>query len=236
MDHSEAVRLQAAEKYLLGELPEAKREEYEEHYFDCTVCAEEIKATVAFMESTRDVVRQGAWQTIEEKRLVPAPAANGRWFAWLKPAFAIPVFAALLLFIGYQNSVTIPGLRQASSHLATVEVVKSFSLMSLGARGDGSTSLKISVRPHEDFDLDVDMPGNSPSGYVCQIQDESGKVEVTLPVSAQEAKSLVQVNVPGGSLKPGNYNFVIFTGQAMAAQPDLLSAAAQKPFTIEFIQ
>jgi hypothetical protein len=80
------------------------------------------------------------------------------------------------------------------------------------------------------------MPGNSPSGYVCQIQDESGKVEVTLPVSAQEAKSLVQVNVPGGSLKPGNYNFVIFTGQVMAAQPDLLSAAAQQPFTIEFIQ
>ena len=82
MDHSEAVRLQAAEKYLLGELPEAQREEYEEHYFDCQLCAEEIKATVAFMESTRDVIREGTRQTFEEKRLVPVPAANGRWFAW----------------------------------------------------------------------------------------------------------------------------------------------------------
>jgi hypothetical protein len=35
MDHLEAKRIQAAEKYVLGELTPALRDEYEEHYFDC---------------------------------------------------------------------------------------------------------------------------------------------------------------------------------------------------------
>ena len=237
MDHNEAVRLQAAEKYLLGELPKEQHVAYEEHYFDCPTCAEELKATVAFMESARQLVREGVTKAIEGKALMPAASPVEAWLSRLfRPALAIPVFSALLLVIGYQNGVTIPGLKQASSRRAAAEVVKSFSLMSLGSRGEGTTSLRISVGPQEDFDLDVDMPGNSPSGYICQIQDESGKVEVTLPVSAQEAKSLVQVNVSGGSLKPGNYNFVIFMGQEMAAQTNRASVTAQKPFTIEFVQ
>src|SRR5208282_6286166 len=103
MDHNEAVRLQAAEKYLLGELPKEQHAAYEEHYFDCSACAEEIKTTVAFMESSRQAVREGVPQVVDEKRLVPAPSRASGWFGWLRPAFAVPVFAALLLFIGYQN-------------------------------------------------------------------------------------------------------------------------------------
>ncbi len=32
MDHNEAVRLQAAEKYLLGELPKEQHAAFEEHF------------------------------------------------------------------------------------------------------------------------------------------------------------------------------------------------------------
>ncbi len=101
MDHNEAVRLQAAEKYVLGKLPKEQHAAYEEHYFDCPACAEEVKATVAFMESARQVIREEAAQAVDEERLVPAAAQTGGWFGWLlRPAFAVPVFAALLLFIG----------------------------------------------------------------------------------------------------------------------------------------
>lgn len=236
MDHSEAVRLQAAEKYVLGELPKEQREEYEEHFFDCFACAEELKTTVAFMEGSRHVVREDDRQTTEEKRLALAPAAKGGWFGWLSPALAIPIFAALLLFIGYQNGVTIPSLKQASSRAISAEVVRSFSLLSVGSRGEGSSSLTIGVSSKEDFGLDVDMPGNSSSGYLCEIRDESGQVRFTLPVSAEAAKRSVHVNIPGGSLQPGKYSFVIFTGQVSAARTDNGSAAAQLPFSIEFVR
>jgi hypothetical protein len=235
MDHDEAVRLQAAEKYLLGQLPKEQHAAYEDHYFDCSVCAEEIKATAAFMESARQVAHEQMLQTVDVKRLTPATPSNGGWFAWLKPAFAIPVMAALLLFIGYQNGVTIPSLKETSPHAPIAEVAKSFSLMSLGARGEGAPSLKIRVGPREGFNLAVDMPGNSPTGYTCQIQDESGKTLVALPVSSEEAKSTVTISVRGGSLQSGKYNLLIFTGQGPTAQAAAGNSASQKPFVIEFV-
>jgi len=233
MDHSEAVRLHAAEKYLLGELPKEQHAAYEEHYFACPACAEELKATVAFMESGRQGVRDKNMQTLVATRPAPNVSLIDAWLnKLLRPALVIPVFAALLLFIGYQDGVTIPSLKQTSSRASSAEVVRSFSLMSVGSRGEGSSSLPIGVSPKEDFGLDVDMPGNSPNGYLCEIQDESCKVRFTLPVSAEEAKRSVHINIPGGSLQPGKYSFVIFTGQASG---DHGSAVAQKSFAIEFV-
>jgi hypothetical protein len=232
MDHNEAVRLHAAEKYLLGELPKAQSDEYEEHYFDCPACADDLKTTAVFMEISRQVLREQVPEPVDRKGFVPQ---KGGWLAWLRPAFAVPVFAALLLFIGYQNTLTIPALRQASSRVSTAEVVKSFSLMSVGSRGEGSSSLRISVGPHEDFGLDVDMPGNSSTGYLCQIQDESGKVRFMLPVSAEASKRSVHVNIPAGSLQPGKYIFAIFTTQPSGGQMGKGSVAGEKPFTIEFV-
>jgi hypothetical protein len=234
MDHNEAVRLQAAEKYLLGELPREQHAAFEEHFFDCSACAEEMKATAAFMESARQVYREQVPETVEVKGLVPAsPTARG-WFAWLRPAFAIPVFAALLLFIGYQNGVTIPNLKQASPGVVIGEGAKSFSLLSADSRGEGTSAPKIVVGSREDFRLEVDMPGNSLTGYSCQIQDESGKVLASFTVSSEEAKNTVTRIIRGGSLKPGRYTIAIFKGQT-PAQTDNQSAAAQKSFVIEFV-
>ena len=39
MDHSEAMRLMASEKYLLDELSPTELEEFEEHLFGCHDCA-----------------------------------------------------------------------------------------------------------------------------------------------------------------------------------------------------
>jgi hypothetical protein len=233
MDHNEAVRLQAAEKYLLGELPKEQHAAFEEHYFDCSACAEEMKTTIAFMESARQVARLDVLQIAEQKRLAPKAPKNGSWFAWLRPAFAVPVFAALLLFIGYQNEVTIPRLEQAPSSVIIGEDSRSFSLLSADSRG--GSEVKFAVGAHEDFRLDVDMPGNSPSGYLCQIQNESSKVLASFTVSAEEAKSTVTRIIRGGSLRPGKYTLVIYRGQTPPAQPGNQSAAAQKSFVVEFV-
>jgi anti-sigma factor RsiW len=58
MDHDEAVRMRAAEKYVLGELSPVLREEYEEHFFACVACALEVKAAAAFVDNACDVLRQ----------------------------------------------------------------------------------------------------------------------------------------------------------------------------------
>jgi hypothetical protein len=241
MTHTEALRLQAAEKYLLNELTKEEREAYEDHYFDCTACTEELKATVAFMDSSRQLFREGAFEPeqVPARKLEPAPApapTKGDWFAWLKPAFAVTAFAAVLLltFIGYQNSVTIPNLKQASAQSASAKVVNSFSFMALGARGENV--LDINVGAKEDFALEVDFPPvTSASGYVGQIQDGSGNVKYSLPVSLEQAKSTVHISVPGGSLPSGKYNFVIFAEDS-GSQASSLKEIKRLPFTVEIKQ
>ncbi len=44
--------------YVLGELSQVQREEYEEHYFDCAECAIDLKALATFADTTREVLRQ----------------------------------------------------------------------------------------------------------------------------------------------------------------------------------
>jgi|HubBroStandDraft_1064217.scaffolds.fasta_scaffold43614_3 hypothetical protein len=237
MDHNEAVRLHAAEKYLLGALPKEQHAEYEEHYFDCSACAEEIKVTAAFMESARKVVRerQDVPEVVGTRTVVPAAPATGGWFAWLRPALAVPVFAALVLFIGYQNSITIPGLRQALVRTPVAEVVKSFSFMSSAERGEGVSVPTIRVGRHEDWQLDVDPPGNSESGYVFQIQNEAGGVLASVDVSAEVAKDTVPVKIRGGALQPGTYTLAIFRGQTPLSQGGDRSTAAKGSFVVEFV-
>ena len=53
-----SLRLQAAEKYVLGELAEGLCEAYEEHYFDCQECATDVIATAAFVDAARDIFKE----------------------------------------------------------------------------------------------------------------------------------------------------------------------------------
>src|ERR1022692_1444688 len=50
MDHSEASRLMASEKYLLDELPPSEMEAFEEHLFGCHECAMDVRAGSVFLE------------------------------------------------------------------------------------------------------------------------------------------------------------------------------------------
>src|SRR6266581_2387889 len=151
MDHSEVIRLQAVEKYVLGELPQEARNSFEEHYFECGECAMDVRAVVAFAENARNVLRQ---ETREANLRVAAPARGG-WLAWLKPMVAVPAFSVLLLFIAYQNVVTIPRARQEAGGSAGQLFTSVFSLQMANTRG--GEEVKVRVHPNESFALKFDF-------------------------------------------------------------------------------
>src|SRR5260370_25284315 len=124
MDHNEAIRLQAAVKYVLGELSPVQREEYEEHYFDCAECAIDLKALATFADTTREVLRQ---EKVNSFAKDPVPARGG-WLRWVQPVIAVPAFAALLLIIAYQNAGTIPAAKEATTQNTGHVFTSSFSL------------------------------------------------------------------------------------------------------------
>lgn len=228
MDHSEAVRLKAAERYLLGELTGDDREQYEEHVFSCSECALDVQAGAAFIDSAREVL-------VAEKVLSPAtaPAREGGWFAaWLRPAFAVPAVAVLLLVVGYQNVVVIPSLKTAESAAIEPRTLHSFSLITANSRG-GET-LKISVEPNQPFGLFVDIPpqGNYAS-YHCEIENESGTAELSFKVSSQEAKETVQLLVPASRLAPGRHLLIVRGSGSHEGLSTDKSEVARFPFTLE---
>src|SRR5260370_31053956 len=103
MDHQEALRLQAAEKYILGELPPDLREQFEEHYFDCPECAMGLRGLGTFVTASRLVLR--------EEEMAPQVASNrptaepSGWFNWLHPVVSVPAIMALAAFVVYQITV-----------------------------------------------------------------------------------------------------------------------------------
>src|SRR5258708_15536635 len=86
MDHNETIQLQAAVKYVLGELTPAQREENEGHFFDCAECAMDIKALATFADTTREGLRRER----ETQRAAELAPAGGGWLGWRQPVVAGP--------------------------------------------------------------------------------------------------------------------------------------------------
>jgi hypothetical protein len=242
MEHDDAVRLHAAEKYLIGELSSAERDEYEEHYFDCAACAEELKTTVAFMQSAKEVAREGALRPAEGARhATVAEARRGGFFAWLaRPAFAAPAFAALLLLavVSYQNSVTIPGLKKG---VATESQIVASSLHLMGSvRGgseDGSSAPKLQVRAGEGFILNFDFtPSREANAYRWQLRDESDDVVRQGSVGGDRTNREVSLPVLGGVQRAGKYNLVFFASPADGNVNVNANEVQRLAFTVEFKQ
>src|SRR5215475_5658618 len=128
MDHSEALRLKATEKYLLNELDPEQLDQFEEHMFDCPECAVDVRAATMFVEQSKAVLS-------EARGPVPVqvvPATHVGWLNWLRPAFAAPALALLLVVVGYQNLVSYPKLHQA---LSTPQVM-AWTAVNVGTAGD----------------------------------------------------------------------------------------------------
>jgi len=53
MDHDQAQATNAAERYLLGEMSEPERFDFESHYFECKECAGDVRAVHAFAEGVK---------------------------------------------------------------------------------------------------------------------------------------------------------------------------------------
>jgi hypothetical protein len=53
MSHEEALCILAAERYLLSEFDNRLREAFEEHFFDCSDCAADLRAGATFLDALK---------------------------------------------------------------------------------------------------------------------------------------------------------------------------------------
>jgi hypothetical protein len=107
MTHDDAIHTLATERYLLDEMPELERHAFEEHYFDCQICAADVRAGAALVAAAGTVpAATSATQPSPAGTVVSMPPRRGvTTFASLAAA------AALGLVAGYQTFVAVPALR-----------------------------------------------------------------------------------------------------------------------------
>jgi hypothetical protein len=197
MDHKDALRLNATERYLLNELDPDQLDQFEEHLFDCPECALDLRAAAMFVEQGKTVLAESATAAHE----VQPTRSTKNWFAWLRPAYAIPAMALLLLIVGYQNLVEVPTLR---SKVTMPEVLPS-ATMNVATRG--ADVPVVPAKQGQDFSLYVDLPPDGAySSYIADLYNPAGSVEWSLEIPADAVvNDSLSVRVPGTGRPGGVY-------------------------------
>lgn len=232
MEHSEAVRLKAAEKYIAGELLADLRDQFEEHYFDCLECANDLKALATFVTASRMVLEEEVGAKIPRRE--PQPERTG-WFNWLRPLVAVPALAALALVVIIQNAVTIPSLKK---QVAVAQVYETSFRVQGATRGD--TFSKVVIRADEGFALDFDFtPAQTFTSYEGRLLDDAGSAVLTFALPGGLANKEVHLVIPAGRVHTGNYSLVFSgvrdaEGRLASGSASAVNEVQRVAFAVEF--
>jgi hypothetical protein len=194
MDHQIAVRNKLVERYLLNELGGKDRDDFEEHYFTCDECAEDVRQGAAFVANARTVLRDEP--AARSQTAAVRPARN--WLRWIwnpVPAYALAGVLALITAVQMSTPslqpqfVTAAELRPATR--GTPQVVRI---------GPNQTAIQ----------LTAGVPAGA--AYACTITDSGGHIvaSVDTPVLLTPYVSLL---VPAERVRPGRYTLTVRSRQ-----------------------
>jgi hypothetical protein len=208
MDHNLAHETYAAERYLLGEMAPEERDAFEEHFFCCRVCGENVHSASVFAENAKAVFR--------DERLTDAPAKRawlaGDWLRSLRLPVFVPSFAALALavVVSYQNAVVIPALQAP---------VSMGSPMILDGETRAAELPKLEAGLPLQFELML-AHGTSSDRVLVDLVDAGGKTVLTGSMKAPGIDKPLDVYFPG-RLNPGRYTLVARSGPGADAGREL---------------
>jgi hypothetical protein len=146
--HQEAVEMLAASRYLLDDMADADRQKFEDHFFSCDLCADDLRITAAMLQGAREgfAAPSTSGHVLPMAVNVKAPVIKPAWYR----SAALPWAAAatLALVTAYQSLWVVPSLRQDSSPLALVPVTLRPASRGVEAtipRGTGPVTLAVEI-------------------------------------------------------------------------------------------
>lgn len=90
MDHKEAIRIQAVGRYLLGEMTAADRSDFEQHFFSCGECSEDLRMGAILVDNSRAVLREEFFDPV-----AAGPGATPHRSGWSFWPLRIPLAVSL---------------------------------------------------------------------------------------------------------------------------------------------
>ena len=203
MTHEDALQEMAVERYLLGELSGASLENFEEHLFECSECATDVRAGMTFIDSARLELKAPARAG---KRHVDRAS---RWTSWFVSPWVLgPALAACLLILGFQTFVFQPRLKLEVARAQTPAVLNPLVLANAGARG-GSVP-EIVAPEHGFFVISLDVPTTGGfSSYRGSLYAPDGSLLWQTTISPEQARDALLIRMPTDTTKEGLNTFLI---------------------------
>lgn len=210
MTHDEAQREMSVERYLLGELQENARDEFEDHLFDCELCSADLQAGIAFTEAIKTsgprLVPRPVVSAVEQPSAVPVRKPVKTFSDWagslLQPWIAGPALAACMAVICVQSFVIQPRLHRQLAE-ADMPAVVNVMLLKGSTRGLDSTG---EVQAHQGGSVYIalDIPAEARfRGYRCTLVSPAGKPVWHLDLSSAQVDDIVTIKVPVSSTASG---------------------------------
>jgi hypothetical protein len=216
--HEDAVKDLMAERYLLGELNAAERDAFEEHFFSCDACFEQIKAGTEFVSQLRQIATQDPQDPL-------APGFMSHLIANARQPLTITMFGFLLFASGlavHQNSVianlkaprpeirsVLTGIAHGSGEIHVIRIPR-----------DSALSLNVEYAPKGEF-----------ISYQAQILSSSGKALHTVALPETQVGTTASIAVPADALKPAQYSVVVFGRRSDGSQEEVGRGAFELQFT-----
>lgn len=199
MTHQEAQQ-DIVERFVRHQLSPDERRAFEEHYFECEECFEQVQVTAHFIASVRQAARKG---------LLAEPAATPWWINLFKPALMFATTTALLLAIGIGwvlwKQATTPHQELAIQQPPTPQPMASIEITPTPSVGENpKPDLLAENRPAQTPEI---TPGKAPIVFLSSERGDSGGNQVTLPVNAQSVILRIDVE-PNSSFS--RFQFQVF--------------------------
>ena len=187
MSHEDASRTRAAERYFLNEMLQNERDAFEEHYFVCDICAEDVRMLSSFVENAKTILRDSA--TPQSRSAISIRRFDIR--TWIPAAIA----AALALTVSVQM-YSIQQLRQPQ--VASVAVL----------HGESRGEVPV-VKPDQPVSLFINLEQPVAGSPSVVIRNQATGAEQRVEATFAGEQTRINIYIPRPHLGPGRHAVVI---------------------------
>ena len=212
MDHNHALDSHAVERYLLSEMSTEERDDFEDHYFSCSACAEDVRAASRFRDDVRIQLK-----TKPDRAPTAAETKARRW--WTFPQLVpIGVAAALAGVVVYLAGVQIPEFKRQAAFPLAAQPLVSVGLHGI-TRGEADH-----IPPGGDvFGVYFDVPSsNSPTTYDYEVTAPNGRVAARITALAPKPGEPVNLLLPRVNFPRGTYTINVREGKLVVSQHNFI--------------
>lgn len=205
MDHEKAIRTNAVDRYLLGELNPTERQEFEEHFFSCGECSEDLHAGAILVDNSRALLREEFLDPVPASPGAPTPRRPG-WLPLRWSYLPLAASIALAAVVSYQNLKVIPEYRREMAPGVGVLAPPHYDLRP-AVRGD--VPALVLAKNTLFFEIEAEEVEPEAGGYNCAIEDARGSVRARFRAPSVQSGDKLSVLMDTREIQPGQYVLVV---------------------------